>query len=485
MDALRMRRLARSAAGLEPASAVGLLREAVGLWQGTPLHDLRRSPALAAEGERLERRCLSVHEEWAECELALGRGPAVVEELRELAERHPLRERLHAAWMTALHQSGRRSEALAVYDEYRQELARELGLEPGGAMADRYRQVLSAARTHPAARPAAPAELPPEPTAFTGRGGQLRELIDALDRSCGEGGTVLLTGPAGSGKTALAVRAARLLADRYPDGCLLVRLRDSTGAARPAATVLDRLAGLTGVPATPQAWRRWLVRHRALVVLDDAPGEHAVRGLLPVDGRSGVLVTARGLLGGLAPVGRVDVPPMDPAEALDLLARFVGAARVAADRGAALRVVHGCGLLPLGVRVAGMRLAVLRHLPLAEYADRLADPAGDSTNSPPGTSWCATGSPRPGATSRLPRPGLSSGLRRPGRPVHPRRGGGRPGQPGAGSGAHRTLIGSGAVTTSGGEVTAHAAHYEVPRLTWLFAHENAEGRTGRRVVVPG
>ncbi|WP_037629104.1 BTAD domain-containing putative transcriptional regulator, partial [Streptomyces albidoflavus] len=273
VDALRMRRLARSAAGLEPASAAGPLREAVGLWQGTPLHDLRRSPALAAEGERLERRCLSVHEEWAECELALGRGPAVVEELRELAERHPLRERLHAAWMTALHQSGRRSEALAVYDEYRQELARELGLEPGGAMADRYREVLSAARTHPTARPATPAELPPDPTAFTGRGGQLRELIDALDRSGGEGGTVLLTGPAGSGKTALAVRAARLLADRYPDGCLLVRLRDSTGAARPAATVLDRLAGLTGVPATPQAWRRWLVRHRALVVLDDAPGE--------------------------------------------------------------------------------------------------------------------------------------------------------------------------------------------------------------------
>ncbi|MEU0067848.1 hypothetical protein ABZ085_32305, partial [Streptomyces albidoflavus] len=48
-----------------------------------------------------------------------------------------------------------------------------------------------------------------------------------------------------------------------------------------------------------------------------------------------------------------------------------------------------------------------------------------------------------------------------------------------------SLIGSGAVTASGGEVTAHAAHYEVPRLTWLFARENAEGRTGRRVGVPG
>ncbi|MBT2893110.1 AAA family ATPase, partial [Streptomyces sp. McG2] len=332
------------------------------------------------------------------------------------------------------------------------------------------------------------AELPPDPTAFTGRGGQLRELIDALDRSGGEGGTVLLTGPAGSGKTALAVRAARLLADRYPDGCLLVRLRDSAGAARPAATVLDRLAGLTGVPATPQAWRRWLVRHRALVVLDDAPGEDAVRGLLSADGRSGVVVTARGLLGGLAPVGRVDVPPMDPAEALDLLARFVGAARVAADRGAALRVVHGCGLLPLGVRVAGMRLAVLRHLPLAEYADRLADPAGALDELSAGdvlvrdrlaVAWRDLPPAQAGALARLASGGLegpftlaeaASALDIPVRE------------------AVRTvesLIGSGAVTASGGEVTAHAAHYEVPRLTWLFARENAEGRTGRRVGVPG
>ncbi|WP_244501096.1 AfsR/SARP family transcriptional regulator [Streptomyces sp. TP-A0874] len=479
VDALRMRRLARSAEGLEPQAAVAPLREAVGLWQGTPLHDLRRSPALAAEGDRLERRCLSVHEEWAECELALGRGPAVAEELRELAERHPLRERLHTAWMTALHQSGRRAEALAVYDEYRQELARELGLEPGGAMADRYRAVLCAERPRAAVRPATPAPLPPDPPGFTGRGAQLRDLLDTLDRPAGQGGTVLLTGPAGSGKTALAVRAARLLADRYPDGCFLVRLRDGTGAVLPATAVLDRLARLTGVPAAPDAWHRWLVRHRALVVLDDAPGEYAVRGLLAPEGRSDVLVTARGLLGGLAPVGRVDVPPMDPAEALDLLARFVGTARVAADRAAALRVVHGCGLLPLGVRVAGMRLAVLRHLPLAEYADRLADPASALDELAAGdvvvrdrltVAWCDLPPPQADALARLAAAGppgpftlteaaeaLGSSAREAVRIVE-------------------TLIGAGAVTIPGGEITAHAALYEIPRLVWLFAREDARAR---------
>lgn len=144
LDLLRFRSLVRAAEGQEPRTAARLLRQALDLWQGPPLgDDLRQSPRLTEEAERLELHHLSAYESWAEAELELGGAAAVVEGLRDLVERHPLRERLRSAWMCALSGSGRQAEALAAYDDYRQLLARELGLDPGGAMTARYRMILA------------------------------------------------------------------------------------------------------------------------------------------------------------------------------------------------------------------------------------------------------------------------------------------------------------------------------------------------------
>ncbi|MFF8606813.1 BTAD domain-containing putative transcriptional regulator [Streptomyces sp. NPDC015346] len=491
-DLLRFRSLVRAAEGQPSRPAARLLRQALDLWQGPPFgDDLRQSPRLAEEAERLELRHLTAYESWAEAELELGGAPAVAEGLRDLVERHPLRERLRSAWMSALSASGRQAEALAVYDDYRQLLARELGLEPSGAMVARYRAILAGAIAEPTRGPAAPAPapargpatstaaLPPDLVDFTGHGEELRDLVDLLEDD-GTSSVVLLSGPAGAGKTTLAVRAAHLLGDRFADGRLRVSLRAPDGGARPLPAVLAEIgermgrAGLSG----PEAWREWLAEHRVLVILDDVPEERAVRPLLPCGGQGRVLLTARGQLGGLAPVHRVNVPPLGTAEAVQLLAGLVGPSRVRADREAALRIVRACGGSPLAVRVSGMRLAVLRHVPLREFADRLTDPAGALDELTSGDvsvrRWLARG------WKALPEEcGRHAGRLATGTGDGPF---------GLSEAAEALgcdernavrvvegLIDAGIVTSPCGEVTAHAAQYELPHLVRLYARGTRHG----------
>ncbi|MFI6137598.1 BTAD domain-containing putative transcriptional regulator [Streptomyces griseus] len=489
-------RAGRAAAGRgDLPGAARLLREALDLWEGPPLNDLRDSVGVAEEADRLEARCLTVFEDWAETEIELGRAAVAVDGLRDLVERHPLRERLRAAWMTSLHQSGRQAEALAVYDDYRQLMSRELGLEPSPAMAAQYRSMLGRGRE--ARRPAATREagsagaLPACTGAFTGRRDELRDLLDVLGG--GEERVVVVSGPAGAGKSALAVRAAHLLADRFPDGRVHVRVRREDGTARSRAEVLAELGRLCGVAgaapagaaggpadargataALADAWQGWLARHRALVVLDGVPDEAAVRGLLPRSGKCSVLVTARGQLAGLAPVHRIALPALADGEALELLGKLIGAGRLRTDPGAALRIVRACGALPLAVEVSGMRLAVLRHLPLAEYAARLDDPsaaldelvAGDvSVRDRIASGWRDLGDGDRWALGRLAELAEDGGFALDRATAALGRG------ERAAIRAVESLIGAGAVTSPAGEVTAHAALYEVPRLLALYARE--------------
>lgn len=537
LDTLRFRSLARAgrAAGErgDLRTAARLLREALDLWEGPPLNDLRDSTGVAEEAERLEARCLTVYEDWAETEIELGRAAVAVDGLRDLVERHPLRERLRVAWMNSLHQSGRQAEALAVYDDYRQLLARELGLEPSPAMAALYRAMLGRGRT---ARPAVAGReaahgtaLPAAPRDFTGRREELRELLALLGSP--DERVVVVSGPVGSGKSALALRAAHLLGDGFPDGRFHVQVRREDGSARTPAEVLGELGRLCGVrapggsgvpaestvtaasavaaesavaadsavpadatvPVGPErgpaaaavsqgaadAWQRWLSLHRALFVLDDVPDEAFVRGLLPRSGPSSVVLTARGQLAGLAPVHRIALGALADGEALELLGKLIGPGRLRTDPAAALRIVRACGALPLAVGVGGMRLAVLRHLPLAEYADRLGDPsaaldelvAGDiSVRLRMASGWQDLSADDRRALGRLAGPAQEGGFTLDGA------------MEALGCGeraAIRTvesLIDAGAVTSPAGEVTAHAALYEVPRLLCLYAREREEGR---------
>lgn len=279
-----------------------------------------RADVLRAAVERQHARRLAVYEAWAEAQLEIGDPGPVADTVDEMVGRHPLRERLRAAQLTALHQVGRRTEALAAYDDCRQRLSRELGLEPGAALHGAYRSLLDdMAPPRPRGGPTGSRLLlPPDLADFTGHTGELESVRARLET---EGGPpVLVTGAVGVGKSAFAVHVAHRLAAHYPDGVVATRLCAEDGSTRPWASVLAELARSLGcterLPADREeaatVWRSWLSGRRILLLLDDAPDATALGPLLPPSGSSAALVTSRGRLPCLECAHRVELPPLSP-----------------------------------------------------------------------------------------------------------------------------------------------------------------------------
>lgn len=133
-DVHRFERLVeRGARALEqdrPEAASAALRDALALWRGPALADLAYEPFAQAPIARLEELRLAALELRIEADLALGRHLELVGELRSIVAEHPLRERPRGQLMIALYRSGRQSEALETYQEGRNLLVSELGLEP-------------------------------------------------------------------------------------------------------------------------------------------------------------------------------------------------------------------------------------------------------------------------------------------------------------------------------------------------------------------
>ncbi|WP_327358767.1 AfsR/SARP family transcriptional regulator [Streptomyces sp. NBC_01304] len=120
------------------------LREALDLWTGNALADVQTGPQLEMETRRLEETRLCALDQRIEADLRLGRHRELLGELTVLVRRYRTHETLHGQLMLALHRSGRRSEALDVYQRLRTALVRELGLEPSAGLRRLQRSVLMA-----------------------------------------------------------------------------------------------------------------------------------------------------------------------------------------------------------------------------------------------------------------------------------------------------------------------------------------------------
>ena len=118
----------------DPAERAALFREALSLWRGPALADLRYELAAEHEAGRLDEERLTVLEERIDADLELGFHERIVGELEQLTAIHPLRERPYEQLMLALYRSGRQADALDVYRSARKLLHDELGIEPGPAL---------------------------------------------------------------------------------------------------------------------------------------------------------------------------------------------------------------------------------------------------------------------------------------------------------------------------------------------------------------
>ncbi len=131
VDLHRFQRLvAKAAEGGDAERRSALLREALGLWRGSPLSDLAFEPFAQVEIARLEELRTAAREDLIHAELELGRHSKLVGELEALVAEHPLRERLRGQLMLALYRSGRQAEALEAYRRARETLVEQLGIDP-------------------------------------------------------------------------------------------------------------------------------------------------------------------------------------------------------------------------------------------------------------------------------------------------------------------------------------------------------------------
>jgi DNA-binding SARP family transcriptional activator/DNA-binding CsgD family transcriptional regulator len=224
LDFVEFERLVMRAHSEPPEGAARRLREALALWRGPALADVRLEGLAVSEAERLNELRLTALLDRIDADLALGRQEELVGELEALTAEHPLRERLRGQLMLALYRAGRQAEALDVYRQTRTVLTEELGIEPSVDLLSLEKAILNqnpelvgqpgdAHRTNLVLQLPGPIRLS-SPYPFVGRTREVKTLRTLVPRASAGGRRVALVGgEAGSGKSRLVREFAHDVAE--------------------------------------------------------------------------------------------------------------------------------------------------------------------------------------------------------------------------------------------------------------------------------
>jgi predicted ATPase len=232
--------------------ALAAIEDMLARWRGPAYPDLADVDDGRIEASRLEELRVRAVEETAARRLQRGETVGLVTQLTALVAAEPLRERPRALLMEVLASTGRRADALRVYDDFRRTLGSELGIEPSVSLSARHAELLGGVddRWRP------PTRLPVPGTSILGRDALVDELTELVESTR----VVTLTGPGGAGKTRLLVEIGRRVRDRHPErsvvmcelatadlaSCVDVIAASLAIEARPGVGLVERIASVLG-----------------------------------------------------------------------------------------------------------------------------------------------------------------------------------------------------------------------------------------------
>ncbi len=381
LDSQELDMLASSATKKSGEQALAAVESALAHWAGNPYQDVADDEFARPEIARLTEVHLEMLERHSELLIELGRSEEALPALEALVIEHPYRERLWQHLMTARYRLGRTTDALRAYQEVGDHLA-EIGTEPG----ERLRRLEEKILLHDSSLSQARDNLPVELDSFVGRQREIDEISERLDTTR----LLTLTGAGGSGKTRLAIKTARGVQDRFPDGLWFVELADLNDGGRIPERIADA-AGLDPGESALETICRVMAHDRALVILDNC--EHLVveasqvaTELLESGASLKVLTTSRAPLRARGEtvfrVPGLELSEVDnePAEAMEL---FIERARL--DRNTQPDVIADiCRRLegmPLAIELAAARAATTSPADVVARLDNRLDllTAGQNT----------------------------------------------------------------------------------------------------------
>jgi transcriptional regulator with XRE-family HTH domain/tetratricopeptide (TPR) repeat protein len=215
---------------------------------------------------------------------------------------------------------------------------------------------------------------------FVGRQAELRTITEHLGGASRDGvpRTVIVAGPPGIGKTALAIEASQRLREPGSLPLFLDLLGPNPALARPALSVLQALLRQVlgqddgDPPATMDEsvarWQEMCARQDRIILLDNAAEEAQIRPVL-AGGSVRVVITSRRSLAGLEDAERIHLDPLASPDSIRLLREIVPPGqRTDHD---IIELARLCTDLPLALRIAGNRIASQRSRTAADFVRRL------------------------------------------------------------------------------------------------------------------